>query len=59
MEGSFHGISSSEGILAEIRTVEVKEFPYKSEEDSNYVSGNNWQFCVLSSSVIVCTPCIC
>ena len=44
---------SSEGNLAEIRTVGLKEFLYESEENPNYMSGNDWQFCVLSSSVIV------
>ena len=48
MEGSFHGSSSSEGNLADIKTVGLKEFLYKSEKDSNYVNGNHWQFCVLS-----------
>ena len=50
---------SREGNLAEIRTIGLKEFLYESEEKPNYVSGNDWQFCVLSSSVIACTHSIC
>ena len=53
------GPSSSEGNVAEIRTVGLKEFLCQREDNSDYVSGNDWQFCVLASSVIVCTHCVC
>ena len=41
------GPSSSEGNVAEIRTVGLKEFLCQREDNPDYVSGNDWQFCVL------------
>ena len=46
------GPSSSKGNVAEIRTVGLKEFLCQREDNPDYVSGNDWQFCVLHLALL-------